>query len=82
MDSTISKPLTASQARSLAQSAQEANYEKVLKVISDRAKYGREDTLLFDHINLEGAKRLMEMGYSVTLIEHPHELTKLYKVSW
>jgi ribosome-binding ATPase YchF (GTP1/OBG family) len=82
-DKKVKKTLYASEARSDAKIAQSANYEKAIERIESQSKLGFEEVLLFGiHINLEGVKKLMDLGYSVTSVIHPFEQVKMYKVSW
>lgn len=79
----VQKIIYASEAKADAQSAQEANYEKALERIEQQAKMGFEEVVLFGiQINLDGVKKLMDLGYTVTTIVHHFEQVKMYKVGW
>jgi ribosome-binding ATPase YchF (GTP1/OBG family) len=81
--SEVKKILYASEAKADAQIAQAANYEKALTRIAECAKLGYEEIVLLGiPLNMEGVKKLMDLGYSVTTIVHTFEQVKTYKVSW
>ena len=77
------KKLFASEAKSDAENAQEANFEKAMVMIETQSKLGFQEVVLFGiPLNLKGVKELMDLGYSVTTITHPFEQVKMYKISW
>lgn len=79
----VKDALHASKAKVNAKNAQIANYEKVIERIEQASKMGLEEVVLFGlGLNLDGVKKLMDLGYSVTTIVHPMEQIKMYKVSW
>lgn len=82
-DKKVKKILHASEAKADAEIAQSANYEKAIEIIERQSKLGFEEALLYGiWINVEGVKKLMDLGYSVTTVIHPFEQVKMYKVSW
>lgn len=79
----VQKIIYASEAKSDAEKAQSENYDKALERIEQHAKLGFEEVVLFGiQINLDGVKKLMDLGYSVTTIVHHFEQVKMYKVGW
>jgi hypothetical protein len=82
-DKKVKKVLYASEAKEDAQIAQAQNLEKAIEIIERQSKLGFEEALLFGiWLNIEGVKKLMDLGYSLTTIVHPFEQVKMYKVSW
>ena len=80
---TVKKILYVSEAKSDAEQTQKENFDKAIERIGQQAKMGFEEALLFGiHINIEGVKKLMDLGYTVTTVIHPFEQVKMYKVGW
>lgn len=80
---TVKKILYASEAKADAELAQNENFDKAIERIQQQAKMGNQEHVLFGlQLNLEGVKKLMDLGYTVTTVIHPFEQVKMYKVGW
>jgi hypothetical protein len=79
----VQKIIYASEAKADAEKAQAENYDKAIERIEQHANMGFEEVLLFGiWLNLEGVKKLMDLGYSVTTVIHPFEQVRMYKIGW
>jgi hypothetical protein len=79
----VKKILYASEAKADAEVAQSQNFEKAMEIIERKSHLGFREAVLFDvWLNIEGVKKLMDLGYSITSVIHPFEQVKMYKVSW
>lgn len=72
----------ANDARILSENSAEKNFELAIGAIENQAKLGYTECILWNRISFEGAKKLLELGFSISEFMHPIEQRKTQKVSW
>jgi hypothetical protein len=82
MNSETEVQFDARQALQISENAQAKNVKDAIGAIRSRANMGFQEAILFnENLNLEGMKKLMDLGFSVITFTDPMQIT-LIKVSW